>query len=278
MKYFPIVEPWLEPKYKMIAQPPPGYDPGDTAQREGMFAIAAHILWRQDKMSYSEYQFIKERYAKVVSLLNDPNHPGLLRRYPDPDYWGGLSDRLSRDQSIANVIAMGFVGRDDLKRFFFAHLRYGALLFTTNTRKNWAWPPGHPLYNEKKYKWKAPDLTFGSFHAAYIRAFNAKWAYPLLWILDLDLLGGAIAKLFYAKDPTNNDDVNHLITQYQAEVVMPTLWSKMAKWIYKLRRYPNNSGDAKNSAQAAMNAYFRGSNPGPKLEQVYQEINTHFFG
>lgn len=227
-------------------------------------------------MNYEEYRFIKERYAKVLSLLNDPNHPGFIRRYPDPAYWGGLSDRLSRDQSIANVIGMGVLDRDHLKKFFIAHLKYRALLFTTNTRKNWAWPPGDSRYNAQDYKWKLPDLTLGSFHAAYIRAFNARWAYPLLLILDLDLLGGAIAKLFYAKDPSANDDLNHLLTQYQSQLVMPTPWSKLAHWVYSHRKFPNNAGDAKNPAQACMNAYFNGNNPGPRLDLVYQEINDYF--
>lgn len=275
MKYFSLINPSLESKFKMIAQP--DGDPGDTAQREGMFAFAAHILHKLGKMDQAEYDFCKDRYVKVISLLNDPNHNGLIRRYPDPTYWGGLSDRLSRDQSVPNVIAMGFLSRDKLKDFFFAHLKYRALLFLTNTRNNWAWPPGDARYNANDYKWKLPDLTLGSFHAMYIRSFNCKWLYPLLYILDLDLLGSAIIKVaFYAKDATNNDDLNHLMVQYQADLVMPTLWSKIAKWVYKKRAYPTNSGNATNVAQATMNAYFRGNNPGPALEQVYQEINEYF--
>lgn len=281
MKYFSLIEPWLEPQYKLIAQPPPpvsDYDPGDTAQREGMFMVGAEILHRIGKMDDEEYRFVCQRYRNVVDLLNDPNHDGFLRRFPDPLYWGGLSDRLSRDQSVPNVAAMGFVSRPQLDKFFLRHLKFSALLFTNNTRKNWAWPPGDPRYDAKKYKWKLPDLTFGSFHALYIRAYR-NWAlYPLLLILDLDLLGGAIAKLFYAKDPTNNDDLNHLICQYQSELSMPTPWSKLAKWIYKFRRFPANSGNATNPAQACMNAYFRGGNPGPKLEQVWEEVNKHFMG
>lgn len=278
MKYWPLIEPWLEPKYKLIAQPPPpvsDYDPGDTAQREGMFMFGAFLLYHLELMDDKEVLFIQDRYEKVLDLLNDPNHPGFLRRYPDPAYWGGQSDRFSRDQSIPNVIAMAYCSTmkrrnpsKHLWNFFKDHLKRG-LLFTTNTRKNWA-----PNDSKKKL----PDLTIGSFHALYIRSFRAKWAYPLLWLLDIDLLGGSIAKLFYAMNPSNNDDLNHILCMYQAELTMPTLWSKLAMWIYKFRKFPSNSGDAKNPAQACMNAYFRGNNPGPKLEQVYQEINEHFFG
>lgn len=282
MKYFPIVEPWLEPKFQLIAQSPPDYDPGDTAQREGMFMFGAFLLFNLELMDHTEFFFVQERYEKILDLLNDPNHPGFIRRYPDPSYWGGLSDRLSRDQCVPNVVAMGYCSTEAARNpsthlwsFFKAHLKR-ALLFTTNTRNNWAWPPGDPRYNADDYRWKLPDITFGSFHALYIRAFRNKWLYPLLLILDLDLLGSSILKAFI-KDPTQNDDLNHLMCQYQAEVSMPTPWSKLAKWIYKkYRMYPSNSGDATNPAQACMNAYFRGTNPGPKLEIIYQSINKHY--
>jgi hypothetical protein len=282
-----MIKDWLEPKFQLIAQPPPPVsdsDAGDTAQREGMFMFGAFCLFHMDKMDHKEFFFIQDRYAKSLDLLNDPKHPGLIRRYPDPAYWGGQSDRLSRDQCVPNIAAMAYLPRKakvnpdiHLWKFLLAHLRYGGLLFTTNTRKNWAWPPGDPRYDATKYKWKLPDLTFGSFHALYIRSFGAWPLYPMLLILDLDLLGSAIVKCFI-KDPTNNDDVNHLMVQYQSELTMPTPWSKLAKYLYgKFRMYPANSGDAKNVGQAVMNAYFRGSNPGPKLEEVYREINSFFF-
>jgi len=275
MKYFPLLLPSLEPKYELIAQPI-DKDPGDTAQREGMFAFGAYILHQMGKMDDAEFKWCADRYAQALDLLNDPNHDGFLRRYPDPSYWGGLSDRFSRDQSVPNVVAMGLLQRDHLKRFFLEHLKHRALLFTTNTRRNWAWPPGDPRYDANEYRWKVPDLTFGSFHALYIRAFKAKWLYPLLLILDLDLLGGAIAKLFYAKDPTNNDDLNHLITQYQADMIMPTPWSWLAKRVYRWRKYPANAGSATNPGQACLNAYFNGTNPGPRLDLVYAEITERF--
>lgn len=276
MKYFPIVEPSLEPQFKMLAQLLT-HDPGDTAQREGMFAIALHILKKLDKIDADEFNFCVDRYIKNIGLLNDPNHPGLIRRYPDPAYWGGQSDRLSRDQSVSNVIAMGFLDRGLLKNFFLAHLKYRALLFLTNTRANWAWPPGDPRYSAAAYKWKLPDLTVLSFHGLYIRGFNAWLLYPLLWLTDLEILVNAIIKVVsYSQMPTNNDDLSHLLTQYQSELVMPTLWSKMAKWIYRLRKYPANSGQADNPAQATMNAYFDSADPGPALNEVYREINAFF--
>lgn len=275
MKYFPLIEPSLESKFKLIAQM--SGDPGDTLQREGMFAFACHILHKLGKMDDEEFNFCMERYAKAIHLLNDPNHSGLLRRYPDPSYWGGLSDRLSRDQSVSNVVAMGCVNRDGLAAFFKSHLKYRALLFLTNTRKNWAYPPGDPRYVAADYKWKLPDLTVLSFHGLYIRAFGAKWAYPLLWITDLELLGGAITKLFYDQNPNNNDDLSYLMTQYQAELIMPTWWSRLAKWVYRHRLYPDRAGKATNPAQAAMNAYFQGPDQGPALNEVYREINEYFF-
>jgi hypothetical protein len=281
MKYFSLLESCLDPKYQLICQPASdNYDCGDTAQREGMFAFAAYLLHKLGKMDNNEYEFCKERYAKVISLLNDPNHLGLIRRYPDTTYWGGFSDRLSRDQSTPNVIAMGLLNGSDLKRFFFAHLKYRALLFLTNTRANAAMPPGYPGYNAAAYAWKLPDITVLSFHGLYIRAANAWLLYPLLWLTDLEILVNAIIKVIsYGQTPSNNDDLSQLMCQYQSEICMPTLWSKMAKWIYnKFRPYPAQAGNATNPAQAAMNAYFNGDNPGPRLDMVYQEINSYFYG
>lgn len=282
MKYFSILEPDLEPGYKLIAQRPPDYDPGDTAQREGMLALGAYILHRMGEMDDAEFQFIKDRYAKVLSLLDDPNHPGLLRRYPNPSYWGGLSDRLSRDQSTPNVVGMGLLNRTALARFFWAHLKFRGLLFTTNTRRNWAWPPGHPEYDEKEYRWKLPDLTFFGFWANYIRGFNCRLLYPLLWLFDLDMLvNSAIKVWYYSKDPTNSDDLNHHVDLYMAELRMPTLWSKLAFWLYQKRPYPAQDNSihpvATNPAQACFNHYFRNrpGNYGPYLERVYVQINDY---
>lgn len=245
--------------------------------------FAAFCLFEMGKMDAQEFFFIQSRYAKVLDLLNDPKHPGFIRRYPDPKYWGGQSDRLSRDQSVPNIAAMAYLPSEaalhpskHLWNFFKAHLKRG-LLFTTNTRKNWAWPPGDPRYNAAEYKWKLPDLTFGSFHALYIRSFRAKWLYPLLLILDLDMLGGSIIKvLWYGRDPKNNDDLNHLITMYQSELTMPTPWSKLAKWIYRFRLFPQNHKQSTNPAQACLCSYFSGNNPGPKLDEIYQEITERF--
>ena len=280
LKYFNIIRAWLEPVFNLIAQPPPGYDPGDTAQREGMYATGIHLLHRLGKCSDEEYEFTKVRYEEVLSRLSDPFNEGFLRRYPDPAYWGGQSDRFSRDQAIPNVVAMGFMNRQRLSRFFWGHLKSRGLLFMTNTRDNWAWQPGHPEYDPQKYKWKLPDVTLFSFWALYVRAFRNYALYPLLLFLDLEMLGSVLIKCFwYGKDKSKNDDLNLQIEMLQSMAVMPTPVSKLAVWAYrKFRPYPNNSLGATNVAQACLNAYFRNPNhPGPKLEEVYQEITKHYF-
>ena len=273
MKYFPLIQPSIDTNGVITQGPQDNFDGGDTAQREGMFALAAAILHKLGKMDDAEFGFCSDRYAKVVGLLNDPNHPGLLRRYPTLPFWGAYSNRLSRDQATSNVPAMGFLNRGALKRFMWAHLKYRGLLFLTNTRNNGAYP-GTPAY-----KWKIPDVTVLDFHGMYIRGFR-NWAlYPFLWLSDLAMPVNALIKVFsYGKTATNNDDLSFLMELYQAELSMPTLWSKLAKWVYKMRPLPANAGGSKNPAQACMNAYFNGANPGPRLDLVYQEINEHFFG
>lgn len=285
MKYFSILQEWLEPKFGLVAQSPVNeYDPGDTAQREGMVAVGAEILYRAGKMDAAEYQFIKDRYEYVLNLLNDPNHDGLIRRYPDPAYWGGLSDRLSRDQSVPNVVGMGFMNQARLKKFWDGHTKFSWRWFTTNVRRNWAWPPGHPEYDPKEYAWKLPDITVGSFTASYIRAFKKRDLLSKfrLWFYDLDMLGGSLVKVhFYAKDPTNADDLNHIMNMYQAELESPTLFSKLALWYYMKNRQHSAQIDAfptplaTNPMQATMNTYFRNWNHGPKLEWYYEDINKY---
>lgn len=280
LKYFNIIKAWLEPGYNLIAQPPPGYDPGDTAQREGMYAVGIELLYRLGKCHADEYEFTRVRYAEVLNRLTDTWNEGFLKRYPDPTYWGGLSDRFSRDQAIPNVVAMGFMNKKRLSKFFWGHLKYRALLFMTNTRNNWAWPPGDPRYDEKEYRWKLPDVTAFSFWALYIRAFRNVFFYPVLLVFDLEMLISVLVKCFmYGRDKTKNDDLNLQIELLQAKVSMPTPLSSLAMMIYKkCRPYPNNSGDATNRAQACLHAYFKNpDNLGPKLDEVYEEITDHYF-
>lgn len=300
MKWLPILQPWLDPKYQLITQPPPGYDGGDAAQREGSFMFLSFMLYNLELMDDNEFFAIQDRYSKIADLLNDPNHPGFLRRFPDPSYWGSLSDRFSRDQSIPSVMGMSFLAtkaqRDPskhLQKFFKNHLKR-ALLFTTNTRENAVMPGPNPLTTFQKvkyvfgwrpstpvYAWAPPDITVLGFWSIYIRAFRAWPMYPLMLVFDLDFVVTALTKvLSYAKDPTNNDDINFINCLLQSEISMPTPWSKLAKWIYKKRPYPQMlpGQTASNAAQACLIAYFRGSNPGPKLEEIYAPVTKHYFG
>ena len=268
MKWFPIIQPELDPKFQLITQPPPGYDGGDTAQREGSFALCIALLHDLDQCEGSELLDMADRYAKVLTLLNDPNHKGWLRRWPDPSYWGGQSDRFSRDQAIPNVIAMGEMGqRKALKAFILNHLKR-ALLFSTNTRINAALP-GTPAY-----AWKLPDLTVLGFWSLYIRAFRAWALYPLLLAFDLDfVVSAAIKVLIYGKDSTNNDDINLINCILQAEHAMPTPWSKLAKWIYRFRPYPANSGAATNPAQSLFKCVFPGQQPRSETRSDLRTLN-----
>jgi hypothetical protein len=310
VRWFSILQPWLEPRYDMIAQPPPGYDEGDTAQREGMFMIAVEVLHKIGECSTEERDFVRARYKRVLDLLNDPNNPGLIRRFANAPYWGSDSDRLSRDQATPNVIAMGLASREHLRKFFWAHLKHGWLLITNNTRRNGATAENHgekwyefaeplkwhhrlvlkwriPILDVPKgyrnYNWKLPDLTVLDFHGLYLRAFGYKVAWPLLLITDLALLGGSYSKVYsYGKDAESSDDLNHLVSMYQAKMVMPTPLSWLAFRVYRKRPYPRLSGlrpAPGNPAQACFDHYFRDyADKGPKLEEIYEKVNKHFFG
>ena len=282
--YFEVFTEWLEPKFGLIAQAPhQNYDPGDTLQREGMVAVGAYILFHSGKMSKAEFEVVVSRYERVLALLNDPNNPGLLRRYPDPAYWGGLSDRLSRDQSVPNVIGMGLINKKRLQMFFDAHNAYSKGWFLTNCRDNWAWPPGHPEYSEKAYRWKMPDFTVLAFTASYQRAFEKKdlLSKMRMYLGDVETLINSIIKVhFYSKNKLDSDDLNHIMNLYQTELVSPTIISKLAFWYYQKRPfsipvtlYP--VPQALNPAQATMNSYFRYDNSGPKMEVFFEDVNNY---
>lgn len=273
MKFFPIIESGLEPKYKMLAQPAPGYDTGDSIQREGMYMLAVEALNIMGLCDDAEYYFAFERYNRILDLVADPKHRGLIRRYPDTSVWEGQSDRLSRDQATTNVISMGFTSPRRLKAFFKAHLKYSLGFFMNNTHDNGLMP------DDIGYVWKFPDLTLIGFWSLYIRAFMRFT--PLLWVFDLSLVLNSLLKVhvYAVENSSNSDDLSHIAALLQSELRAPTPLSRLAMRIYSHRPYPKlkPGQTASNPAQACLIAYFRGDDPGPKLEEVFEPVTDHYF-
>jgi len=194
-------------------QPDGSVELGDSAQRAGMWELG---LVLEDKIKNGIY------FKLALSQLEHPWLKGFYRRSPDSD-WTGDFDRMSRDQSTPLVAAMGVLG---LHKFLFFHLLAHILRlgFFTNIRRNGATKENHglPTPNGKvfNYSIKLPDIAGPSFWGLYFRGFRFLGiiCYPVLCLLDLELLVGAIAW----KYRKGNDVLNYLVLTRYARYRLPT--------------------------------------------------------
>jgi hypothetical protein len=159
------------------------------------------------------------------------NGDGRFRRSWHPDKWYNNFDRTSRDQLTPLVIMGGNLNmRPMLKQIFFNHLKRG-LLFAYNTRRNFMYPTleEHQRLSTPDvawdYSWKVPDFTGPEFWALYIRGFECKLLYPLLYLFDIHTALGALV-LRYQKEV---DVINHAVVLEYAKVRMDTFWMKLAR-------------------------------------------------
>lgn len=209
---------------------------GDSAQRMGMF---------HSGLKFSNYYKIpaQYRYADGPKSFEDSisglfRQNGTWRRHPDEKRWYGDWDRMSRDQMIPIIVALGCEKRYGvLTKTFLNHLICRGLLFMTNTRRNWATPANHKtpdpdgdLYN---YDYKMPDVTLFEFWALYLRALPFHLGYiglPVLLVADIfTAIGGLIRNKNKDKDV-----LNHCIIAVNATVNCPTpiswLGNKLTDW------------------------------------------------
>lgn len=251
------------------------WDGGDTTQREGMFMCAMQYHLEAGRISQADFDAMATRYLGIISNLTYASIWS-LRRHPDTSKWYNDPNRMSRDQLISNICALGFTSKWTLFKLFLGNI-CRAMLFTTNTRENGAISSNNPamsvwqrigyvfgLYNPgvPNYAWKIPDLTDLSIWAAYIRGLRAWPLYPLLCVLDGQMLGGALITLYETDKTTASDDqLSEQMLLLQSNYSMPTPLSKLTVWIYK-----------KTNPQAALNAYFAPANDGPAMNQIYAEI------
>lgn len=203
-------------------------DGGDTAQRSGFYAIAN----KDDGY-----------YCKAKKLLEPKLDGNWVRhpiQYPNPK-------DFSRDQTIPNIIALGLLNyKMSLYRMLKAQLkRFG-------------------LYQNG-------DIFTPQDIGYYIRAFKFWPLYLFLWFSDLFILintiiicaikarkpgkiqtwlGNHVHWIFIQGAPNNAEgipqdvygdnnvgtDINHMVSIYQAQTVMPTFVSFLARKMYKYFR------------------------------------------
>jgi len=267
-------------------------DGGDSLHRMGMyhFGIWASLSENIDISKYRNRKLLfYEMSMKRLSNLNKTKY----KRHTDSDFWYSEYDRMSRDQMIPNLIAWGAWGLSErLSAFFLGHLRRG-LLFMTNTRKNGSTASNHgdkfrsdakPLkwYHKlilkyktpllpvpdgyRNYNWKLPDLTGPEFLSYYIRGLGLKWLYPVLMLLDLELMVNAIIKNWWKKE--DSDVLNHVVSSIYANKVMPTMVSRFTN------KYINSS----RHLDKKMYQYFNRPGEPAFLYHLYKPLMKSNFG
>jgi hypothetical protein len=211
-------------------------DGGDTAQRTGMF-----------------YYIHYDEAAFTHALDQLEIKPGIYIRHPDQSDFRSDPSRFSRDQQRPLVIAMGKYGMNDrLWRLTKAHLmRLG--------------------------KYQNADFSGPSHIGEYIRAFRARVLYPVLFVTDFALVFDSIDLAITSQfNPDSTDDNNHILSLLQAQDIMPTPVSWVARKIYKHFRAPNlgNTVFGETSpAQGALIWYHRADQGGnPLIAEGYRGL------
>lgn len=237
-----------------------GMDGGDSCAHGFSMIYASLILNGRDELKTalgSDSSGPLSTYSSKLELA-----PGRYVRHPDKDKWYSDLDRLSRDQFLPILAALGLVQhKEKLNRLFKAHLKRG-LLFAWNTRKNFVYKDKaeHELKSTPdvphNYKWKLPDLTGPEVWAAWIRAYRCKLLYPLLLILDLENLVGSVKRRMQGMQ---GDDIqmNHVVMTDFATRVMPTPVSLLSRFIYgkKCARWALNNKWGRLEDEPPVNQY-----------------------
>lgn len=173
------------------------------------------------------------RVAEALNVLRCQDL-GKYRRSWHPGKWYSNCDRTSRDQLIPLVILCGLIeDKSHLRDIFKDHFKRG-LLFAYNTRRNFQYPTQEEHLEKStpdvkwNYSWKLPDITGPAFWALYIRGFNLCYLRPLLELLDLEILFGAVILRFQEK---RDDVINHALILEYSKVRLDTFVSKLARLV-----------------------------------------------
>lgn len=278
-------------KFGLLVQKPPKADGGDGAQRLGMFYYGHYLLNKPPfRIDASEYDCNKttfnylSSFEQKLALIHDGS--GNFRRHPDSSKWYSDWNRMSRDQMTPLIICMGAY---KLKRPLLLSLYrlVSRLGFMNNTRRNFVYENEAEHLQKAKsftkwnYSWKLPDIAVVHF-PLYIRSFRAYLLWPLLFIFDIELLLGAITKVFIKTSSIKSgDDLNYILRSLQAKETMPTPFSWIARRIYKkfrphmnkihpswIAEYHTDSGP-----QSALQFYcLRNDANDPPLDLLYNRI------
>lgn len=259
--YYEMVQPYRD-RFGLITQKDESMDGGDAAHRTGIFYYGLYLRFEKNK---DELKNIKTRFLHDLKKLR--KGPGRYVRHPDSHKWYSNPNNFSRDQNTPLVIALGAFGETAE-----INANLGQVIesysFYPNKLRNWT-------NAEKVLPYDFRDVAPPSDWGMYIRALNETNYYHLLYFTDLQLLGNALTRMvisFYDPKDTS-DDINYTLLLLQADRVMPTFISKLAKWIYTRFRTPialQGAPSTINGVDSAWAYYFEYDAVRPPLNKVYQ--------
>lgn len=214
----------LQDNWRLIVQKK--LDGGDTLAREADFHFCWAIL---DKTPLYDVPWLSDLECDW----------GIWRRHPDITKWYSNPKTTSRDQIVTLIVYLGVIR--DYARLFRLFVRTTLRLgFAQNYR------------SDDGTTFKIPD-SMHFYYGLFLRAFGryAIWAYPLLLLFDLYLLGSTIFDCRPWRNPDDVDETNMIAQHRQAQIWAPTPLSWLARRIY-VRFRPTNNGNTVNGEDNAI--------------------------
>lgn len=167
-------------------------------------------------------------------------------RHPDSSKWYGRPWRFSRDQLVALLCGLCMhpnyaSEKDDL--YSMHRRRY--FVTAWNRKRNFVYDTleEHVRMSTPDVRWdffdKQPDITGPEVWALWFRLWRTKIAWPLLWVLDLETLIGALVWHF----KSNGLGRNHLLAIYVSTSVMPTPIAWLARLLTPTSRLIDEWGE-----------------------------------
>lgn len=197
----------------------------DTPQRTGMFwgGLAVRsilgIAWPMLKIT-------KTLRAPVEALAQlEHNESGNYMRSANPESRGHYPDMLTRDQQtgiLATMLAAKGQAKGACKRLMWANLKR---LWLTNNRT--AWRVDREKNPELIGKSK-PNFAGLSQLAMCFRILEWWWTYPLIMLLDSELIYGAIVYRYFKKE---REPINFMLRCGVARTHYPTPTAWLACWL-----------------------------------------------
>ena len=158
-----------------------------------------------------------------------------------------------------------------------------------NTKWNGATQENHGkekfpgLKDSPKYNYDdRPGDPAPMFATLFIRAFRAWYLYPILLILDIELILGALFDFNLEYINRTGDDINFVVRLLQAKETYPTPFSYLARRIYAKRPHlkkfhPDFKFDTECAALSTMEYYCRPIKGDPPLHKLFGPLIEEAF-